>query len=165
MTSESRYAFNGSWNYDRDEFLREGDKYENQYHVEERKHKLLRGVLSAAEMNLPEHEQPLRMAESIVDTIVECALENNGKYEWKLDEEEVRKREKKFEERRKEEMRTMKKMLNADEISDDDNDAADDDEDDDYFEEEMRIHRRENRLLTEKLVKSIPDSLELIESA
>ena len=85
------------------------------------------------------------------------------KIQWKLDEEEVRKREKKFEERRKEEMRTMKKMLNADEISDDDNDAADDDEDDDYFEEEMRIHRRENRLLTEKLVKSIPDSLELIE--
>ena len=164
VTSESRYAFNGSWNYDRDEFLREGDKYENQYHVEERKHKLLRGVLSAAEMNLPEHEQPLRMAESIVDTIVECALENNGKYEWKLDEEEVRKREKKFEERRKEEMRTMKKMLNADEISDDDDNAdADDDEDDDYFEEEMRIHRRENKLLTEKLVKSIPDSLELIE--
>ena len=164
VTSESRYAFNGSWNYDRDEFLREGDKYENQYHVEERKHKLLRGVLSAAEMNLPEHEQPLRMAESIVDTIVECALENNGKYEWKLDEEEVRKREKKFEERRKEEMRTMKKMLNADEISDDDdNDDADDDEDNDYFEEEMRIHRRENKLLTEKLVKSIPDSLELIE--
>ena len=60
----------GQWvlNYDKDEFLREKDKYENQYYVEERKHKLLGGVLSAAEMNLPEHEQPLRMVENIVDT-------------------------------------------------------------------------------------------------
>ena len=160
VTSESRCAFNGSWNYDKDEFLREKDKYENQYYVEERKHKLLGGVLSAAEMNLPEHEQPLRVVENIVDTIVECALENNGKYEWKLDEEEVKKREEKFENRRKEELRTTKKMLNADEISDDDDSNE---EDEDYFEEEMRIHRRENKLLTEKLVKSIPDSLELIE--
>ena len=163
VTSESRHAFNGSWNYDKDEFLREEDKYENQYYVEERKHKLLGGVLSAAEMNVPEHEQPLRIAENIVDTIVQCALENNGKYEWKVDEEELRKREEKFEDRRKEEMKTMKKMLNADEISDDDDDDDDDDEDDDYFEEEMRIHRQENKLLTEKLVKSIPDSVELIE--
>jgi len=158
VTSESRHAFNGSWNYDKDEFLREEDKYENQYYVEERKHKLLGGVLSAAEMNVPEHEQPLRIAENIVDTIVQCALVNNGKYEWKVDEEELRKREEKYEDRRKEEMKTMKKMLNADEISDDD-----DDDDDDYFEEEMRIHRQENKLLTEKLVKSIPDSVELIE--
>ena len=149
VTSESRCAFNGSWNYDKDEFLREKDKYENQYYVEERKHKLLGGVLSA-EMNLPEHEQPLRMVENIVDTIVNVhwrTMESTSgnSMKKKLSARKVWKS-------KKGRIENHEKMLNADEISDDDDSNE---EDEDYFEEEMRIHRRENKLLTEKLVKSI----------
>ena len=154
VTVESRVAFNGSWNYDRDEFLREGDKYENQYTSEQRKHvKLLGGVHSAAEMNLPEDDLPLRIAENIVDTIVQCALENKGKYEWNPDRDEIRNRELKYQAKRKKELKELREELSASDGSDDD----------DAFEEEMRIHRSENKLLTETIVKSIPDSLELIE--